>query len=135
MTFLQLKIIRECIQDKMHFMLYNNPFQAFQCRVKHKQMLKTVNLLNLPAERNPAVKKKKKYKWGFYVLDVAAISLWIPGVKGWIPNSTFMMWFAVFHEYSSLKIQRSLMLRFPLQNMSMWHVKVSLIWFIPLMLI
>lgn len=40
-------------------MLYNNPFQAFQCRVKHKQMLKTVNLLNLPAERNPAVKKKK----------------------------------------------------------------------------
>lgn len=38
-------------------MLYNNPFQAFQCKVKHKQMLKTFNLLNLPAERNPAVKK------------------------------------------------------------------------------
>lgn len=54
--FLQLKIIRDCIQDKMDFMLYNNPFQAFQCKVKHKQMLKTFNLLNLPAERNPAVK-------------------------------------------------------------------------------
>lgn len=44
----------------MDFMLYNNSLQAFQCKVKHKQMLKTVNLLNLPAERNPAVKKKKK---------------------------------------------------------------------------
>lgn len=40
----------------MDFMLYNNPCQAFQCKVKHKQMLKTFNLLNLPAERNPAVK-------------------------------------------------------------------------------
>lgn len=47
----------ECIQDKMDFTLYNNPFQAFQCKVKYKQMLKTVNLLNLPAERHPAVKK------------------------------------------------------------------------------
>lgn len=44
-------------------MLYNNPFQAFQCKVKYKQMLKTVNLLNLPAKRNPAVKKKKKKKY------------------------------------------------------------------------
>lgn len=43
----------------MDFMLCNNPFQAFQCKVKHKQMLKTFNLLNIPAERNPAVKKNK----------------------------------------------------------------------------
>ena len=59
----------------MDFMLYNNPFQAFQCKVKHKQMSKTVNLLNLP-ERDLAAKKKKKkkYKLGFYVLDEAAIS-------------------------------------------------------------
>lgn len=41
-------------------MLNNNPFQAFQCKVKHKQMLETVNLLNLPAKRNPDLRRKKK---------------------------------------------------------------------------
>lgn len=57
MDFLQLKIIRESIQDKMDFMLYHNSFQAFQCKVKHKQTLKTINLLNLPAEKESCSEK------------------------------------------------------------------------------
>lgn len=129
----QLKTIRECIWDKMDFMSYNNPFQTFQCKAKHKQMLKTVNLLNLPAKRNPAVKKKKKKKVQVRILYVR-----------WSSNFFQKTWSKEFQTQHSSFVSlyfmnflvgqyREFLCCVPSQNMSMPHVKISFMWLIPLM--